>query len=193
MSHASSREEPRTTVFAAQAADPLAGLAPLELPLLRAWRTLPHSPSVDRLAAGLSRFGNHALGWVALGVAGAACDRRRAPRWLAGAVATAATEQASRRVKALARRPRPELEGLPPLAGVTARYSFPSSHTATALCAVYAFDGLLPRPALAAWALLTAASRPYLGVHYPSDVAGGALLGYATGKTVATLAARVRG
>lgn len=174
-------------------ADLNAGVTGFERQLLLAWRTLPHSPAADRAAVGLSRFGDHAHGWIALGVAGAICDRRRAPRWLAAAATAFVTERASRQIKRVARRARPELDGLPPLAGVTARYSFPSSHTATAVAAVYAFEGLLPRPLLVGWASLTAASRPYLGVHYPSDVAFGALLGYSTGKTAAALQGLVAG
>jgi len=158
-----------------------------EGPLLLAWRTLPHNAAADRVAVAVSQFADHARGWIALGLLGAVCDRPRRSRWLAGAAAVAATEQASRGTKDLVRRARPRLDGLPPLAGVTARYSFPSSHTATAVAAVYAFDGLVPRPALVGWALLTAASRPYLGVHYPTDVAGGAILGYAIGKGTRTL------
>lgn len=172
---------------AEETADPLAGLAAVERPLLLAWRTLPHSPTADRAAVGLSRFGDHAHGWVVLGVVGAVCDRRRASRWLAAAATAFVTEQASRQIKKVVRRRRPELEGLPPLAGVTARYSFPSSHTATAVAAVYTFEGLLPRPLLTVWALLTGASRPYLGVHYPSDVAFGALLGYSTARVAVAL------
>jgi len=163
------------------------GLARLERGLLHAWRTLPHNPAADRLGTGLSRFGDHAHGWVALGLVGAVCDRRRAPRWLAAAVTEIATEQASRRIKQIVRRSRPELDGLPPLAPVTALYSFPSSHAATAAAAVYAFEGLLPRPLLAGWALLTAASRPYLGVHYPSDVGFGVLLGCVVGRVATGL------
>lgn len=157
-------------------------LAALEHSLLLSWRTLPHSPASDRLAIALSLFADHARGWIALGVVGGVCDHHRSRRWLAAATAVAAAEQTSRQLKRAVRRPRPRLEGLPPLAGVTARHSFPSSHTATAVAAIYAFDGLIPRPALIGWAALTAASRPYLGVHYPSDVLGGAVIGYTIGR-----------
>lgn len=155
--------------------------------MLLAWRTLPHTKASDRLAICMSGFADHARGWIVLGVLGSMFDPSRRSPWLHGAVTVAVTEQASRMVKRLVRRERPQLDGLPPLSGVTARYSFPSSHTATAVCAIIAFDGLLPRSALSGWALLTAVSRPYLGVHYPSDVVFGALLGYMVGKASAAV------
>jgi membrane-associated phospholipid phosphatase len=163
-------------------------LARLEGCVLVGWRTLPHSPVGDQLAIEVSQFADQARGWIVVGVLGGALQRSKAPRWLAAAATVAATEQASRQLKRVVRRSRPQLEGLPPLAGVTARYSFPSSHTATAVAAVYAFDGLLPRPVLIGWAVLTAASRPYLGVHYPSDVLGGAILGYTIGRATQAIA-----
>jgi membrane-associated phospholipid phosphatase len=168
-----------------------AALAERERSLLVAWRTLPHTRGGDRFAVSLSRFADHGLGWIAIGLLGASCDRRRAKRWLAAAATVAASEQGSRLVKGRVRRQRPQLLGLPPLASVTARYSFPSSHTATAVAAIYAFEGLLPYRGLLAWATLTAASRPYLGVHYPSDVAFGALLGAAAGRSARLLVKRL--
>lgn len=47
--------------------------------------------------------------------------------------------------------------------------------------AAMTFGRLIPATPLAMLALLQAASRPYLGVHYVSDVLGGALLGAVTG------------
>jgi len=55
--------------------------------------------------------------------------------------------------------------------------SFPSSHTAAAVAAVAAFDGLVPSGVLRGLAAVTAFSRLYLGVHFPSDVVAGAGLG----------------
>lgn len=59
------------------------------------------------------------------------------------------------------------------------RYSFPSGHTLHAVCftliGVHAFGELAV--VLAPFALLVAASRVVLGLHYPSDVAAGALIG----------------
>ena len=59
------------------------------------------------------------------------------------------------------------------------RYSFPSGHTLHAVCftilAVHGFGELAV--VLVPFATLVAASRVVLGLHYPSDVAAGALIG----------------
>jgi membrane-associated phospholipid phosphatase len=80
-------------------------------------------------------------------------------------------------VKLLVRRPRPELPGLPPLTPTVSRLSFPSAHATTSFAAARAYRGLVPGVAVYGAAALFAVSRPYLGVHYPSDVLAGAALG----------------
>jgi len=75
---------------------------------------------------------------------------------------------------------RPDLPLLVPPPGDA---SFPSGHTAAAFAAVFALrtaGSPLWVPALAL-AALTAFSRLYLYVHWPSDVLGGILLGAAVG------------
>ena len=61
------------------------------------------------------------------------------------------------------------------------RYSFPSGHTLHAVAFTVIAVGHVPWLAvlLVPFALLVAASRVVLGLHYPSDVAVGALLGAA--------------
>lgn len=59
------------------------------------------------------------------------------------------------------------------------RYSFPSGHTLHAVCFAVLGSHYLPELALplAGFAALVALSRVVLGLHYPTDVAAGALLG----------------
>lgn len=82
---------------------------------------------------------------------------------------------------------RPDLSLLVPPPGDA---SFPSGHTAAAFAVVFALKTAgspLWLPALAL-AVVTAFSRLYLYVHWPTDVLGGALLGAAVGWAGAKLA-----
>jgi undecaprenyl-diphosphatase len=85
-------------------------------------------------------------------------------------------------IKLAVRRRRPELPSLPALTGTPTQLSFPSAHASTSFAAagVYARLGL-PAPVLYAFAVKLSLSRLYLGVHYPSDVLAGAMLGAIAG------------
>ncbi|MBV8219879.1 MAG: phosphatase PAP2 family protein [Solirubrobacterales bacterium] len=148
-------------------------------------RTHGHNPGLDRLAVTYSRAGEHAACWIALGLAGAAVSPRPEPRrcWLRGVQVVAASYGVNQAIKFAVRRRRPDLEGLPPLSPVVTQLSFPSAHATTSFAAAWAYRRLLPAWALYLSAGAFAVSRPYLGVHYPSDVLAGAALGTA----VATL------
>jgi undecaprenyl-diphosphatase len=83
------------------------------------------------------------------------------------------------------KRPRPCLAvpGVRNLVSIPDDFSFPSGHTAGAFLAAVQVSSLVPATAapLFVTAALVGLSRIYNGVHYPSDVAAGALLGAASG------------
>ena len=90
-------------------------------------------------------------------------------------------------LKHLVSRPRPWLtvEGLVPLIAEHDPNSFPSGHTSASFAAASAWWRTLPRrwmrAAAGVLAALMALSRLYVGVHFPSDVAAGVLVGLLCG------------
>jgi membrane-associated phospholipid phosphatase len=158
-------------------------LPSLDERLLRAARTRLHCARCERATARFSTLGEHGLVWLVLGAAGATFDRRRRARWQGATASVAFAYALNTLIKLLVRRRRPQLPGLPALTSTPTRLSFPSAHAATSFAGAHSYSRLgLPTAPLYGLALALSASRVYLGVHYPSDVLGGAALG--------TLAAR---
>jgi membrane-associated phospholipid phosphatase len=146
-------------------------------------------PVLDQGMRRLSGAADHGGLWVAtavvLGVLGGEEGRRAARRGLVSLGLASAT--ANLVVKPLTRRRRPQRveEAL-----LISRHlplprssSFPSGHTASAVAFAVGAGAELPA---ARWPLLTLAalvgySRVHTGVHYPGDVAAGALVGIGAG------------
>jgi undecaprenyl-diphosphatase len=82
--------------------------------------------------------------------------------------------------------PVPAVPGIHLLVDCGSGKSFPSSHAVNNFAVAVLISRYYPRGrwALFAWAALVALSRPAVGVHYPSDIVGGALLGTAVSLAV---------
>jgi membrane-associated phospholipid phosphatase len=156
-----------------------------DLRLLRAMRTRGHAPAIERAARLLGKAGNNGAVWFALGVALAIVDDSNREAWLICAALGPVAIGLNYVVKLIVRRPRPVLKGLPPLGGAPSSLSFPSAHATSSFAVATAMTRVEPLGGLAfLLAFALALGRPYLGMHYPSDVAVGAVLGVGLGLLV---------
>jgi decaprenylphosphoryl-5-phosphoribose phosphatase len=154
-------------------------LAKFDRRLLRTMRTRLHQPAVERAAKALAMAGEWGSVWVAIGLAGAAVDAPRRERWLRAAAVAPAAIGVNYLVKLSVRRRRPRLRRLPPLGRAPSQLSFPSAHATSSVAAAVALGRVAPGARLPHYGLAGAIclTRPYLGMHYPSDVLGGAVIG----------------
>jgi len=144
-------------------------------------RATSETPLVD-VARVMSKFGDHAAGWLAIGAIGALADRSRRRQWITATAGVAAAHGASIAVKRVVRRPRPDHPDVHVLCGTPSRLSFPSAHATSTTAAAILFGALLHRVGGRYAVLLVppmALSRLVLGVHYPTDVVAGSALGAA--------------
>ena len=157
----------------------MGALAALDLRLLRLLRTRGHTPPVEAAFVRLARAGENGLLWNAIGVAGGILSRRRRDDYVRATEIVLLTLLANTAVKYTVRRARPVLEDeLPALTPVLSGRSYPSAHASTSFAGARALAAAgLPSGPLHLLAAAMALSRPYLGVHYPSDVLAGAVLG----------------
>lgn len=154
---------------------------------------LADRPGVLASARALSHFGEHSIGWLGVAALGAVLrpDRRRA--WLAVGVGAFVAHATAVLIKRVVRRERPDHPAITVNVGTPSRLSFPSAHatstTAAAILLVRATGCRAPLLLVVPMAL----SRLVLGVHYPSDVLTGVVVGATVAAGVGAVADRVEG
>lgn len=148
-------------------------------------------PALDRLVAGVAdhvaKVHVALLGLLFVGGFGAAGRRRRALA-IRTSAALALTVAAVGAIGRLVERARPfaRLDNVAALVDHAPHRSFPSRHVACAAAMATVARPTAPflATAMGTLGVLLALSRVYAGLHYPSDVAGGWLIGAAIGRAV---------
>ncbi|MDT4942804.1 MAG: hypothetical protein QOJ34_2893 [Pseudonocardiales bacterium] len=156
------------------------------------------SPATNAVMTSASGAANRSMLWMAVAAGLAATGRRRnrtaAASGLLG-IGVAAT-LVNGPLKFAWRRDRPPISGpgSEPLLPLPRTFSFPSGHSASAFAFATGVSVALPvaAPVVVPAAATVAYSRVHTGVHYPSDVLVGSVIGVASGLVGAAVVRRVR-
>lgn len=137
---------------------------------------------LNPIMKGITMMGDNGLIWIALALLLTAIPKTRKVGIVCLCSMAVTFIVCNLGMKNIVARTRPYevIDGLQRLVAAETSYSFPSGHSSSAFaCAVVIFKEMPKKfgiPALS-FAIIIALSRLYVGVHYPSDVLSGVLLG----------------
>ena len=144
-------------------------------------------PGMLATARGLSYFGEHSLGWLAVSAIGALLQPQRWRAWLLVGAGAFTAHAAAVLIKRLVRRERPRHPTVEVHVGTQSKLSFPSAHATSTTAAAILLARVTGSPLPGLLVPPMALSRMLLGVHYPSDVA----VGVGVGAAVAAFAVQI--
>ncbi|MGI8632144.1 MAG: phosphatase PAP2 family protein [Solirubrobacterales bacterium] len=164
-----------------RAAGVRAAIAEADAALFTAIRSRATGADVVPIVRRFSALGENATVWHAVALAGAAVDNQRRGGWLRASGTILIAQVTCTTIKQTIRRRRPVIANLPPLVGTISGLSFPSSHAGSSVAAARVLAPLVGGTWIYGPAGAMALSRVYLGVHFPSDIAVGAVVGSVIG------------
>ena len=151
---------------------------------------------LDLVFEGLSYIGSFGIVWLLLALAISGFSWSRPWLWTRVGVAILLAESVSGALKEGIERDRPPVVDPEPepIMRLPDTHSFPSGHATVSFACATVLALAVPRLRYPLYALaaLISWSRVYVGVHYPLDVVGGAVLGVALAIALRTLAAVLR-
>ena len=163
----------------------------LDLALCLRFNRLAHFRFWRTLFQGISRLGNGAVWYSLIGVLLLAHGLAALPTVGRMALAGVIVLSIYKWLKTRTSRPRPceVYAAISAAAPALDRFSFPSGHTLHAVSFSMVACAGYPQlaPVLYPFAALVAISRPVLGLHYPSDVIAGAVIGTLVAQFALTL------
>ena len=137
---------------------------------------------LDPIMIGITYLGNAGIFWIALSILLLCLPRRRKLGLTCGASLIFDLLAVNLFIKKVVARVRPYevIEGLTKIIGEQSDYSFPSGHTAASFAVATVLLMRAPKKLsvpMFVLACLISLSRLYVGVHHPTDILGGALIG----------------